>query len=40
MEIERRLGRKLTDKEKRKVEEKFHHVEIEEERKEEDLVVA
>jgi len=39
-EMERKLKRKLTKEEKKKVEEKMHHSEVNEDRREEDLVCA
>lgn len=39
-EMERKLKRKLTPQEKKKVEEKMHHSEINDNKTEEDLVCA
>ena len=38
--MERKLGRKLNPKEKKKIEEKMHHSEISESKMEEELVCA
>jgi len=39
-QMERKLNRKLTKEEKRKVEEKMHHSEISDNKREEDLACA